>query len=511
MKFNFLKRKLQPLPPATNYEAAPAYRHAPEMELYAAVVTASLNDQFYESNDQRLLRIRALIIKNDPVFVAKLAVYAREEMYLRSIPLVLAVELTKLHQGDGLVGRLVGRVVQRADEITELLAYYALANNRREHKKLNRLSKQLQKGLNLSFNRFDEYQFAKYNRKTDVSLKDALFMVHPRAKDAAQQAIFDKIVRNELKSPYTWETALSALGQQRFSTAKEEEAAVCAKWEELIDNGRLGYMALLRNLRNILNAGTSKAHIEKVCAAITDEQAVLRSRQLPFRYLAAYRELKQVMNGYAGLVQDAIEEALKTSVHNMKGFDEQTKLVIACDVSGSMQQRVSAKSAIKYYDIGLLLGMLLQFKCDHVVSGMFGDRWKIISLERSSILSNVDHFYSREGEVGYATNGYLVLDHLIRARYRADKVMMFTDCQLWNSNSPQHQQNIMEAKWLEYKIVAPNAKLYLFDLAGHRTTPLRLLHNDVYLIAGWSDRVFDVLESLEGSGHSLQQIHEVIM
>ena len=146
----------------TNYEGAPAFKLSPAMELYSAVVTSSLSDQFYESVDGRVDRLRKMISENDPVFVAKLAIYVRENMYLRSMPLVLTVELAKQHSGDGLVGELTNRIVQRADEATELLAYYAQANARMELKKLNKLSKQLQRGLSDAFNKFDEYQFAKY-------------------------------------------------------------------------------------------------------------------------------------------------------------------------------------------------------------------------------------------------------------------------------------------------------------------------------------------------------------
>jgi hypothetical protein len=166
----------------TNHEGAKAYVMTPAEELYSAVVTTGLSDITYEKGNDRLQRIQSLIQKNDPEFVAKLAVYARKDMYLRSIPLVLAAELAKQTSGTDLVSRTVDGVVQRADEITELLAYYQLGNERTETKKLNKLSKQIQKGLVKSFNKFDEYQFAKYNRKGEVTLKDALFLVHPKAK-----------------------------------------------------------------------------------------------------------------------------------------------------------------------------------------------------------------------------------------------------------------------------------------------------------------------------------------
>ena len=194
MKFNFLRKKRNSR--LTNYEGAKVWKLSPEMELYTAVVTASLSKQFYEDTSGRLDRIIHLIKMVKPEFVAKLAIYTREKMHLRSIPLVLLVELSKVHNGDSLVKNAVARVVQRADEITELLAYYQMANQRTEVKQLNKLSKQLQKGLGLAFNKFDEYQFAKYNRKTAVRLKDALFLVHPKAKDEGQQVLFNKIAND---------------------------------------------------------------------------------------------------------------------------------------------------------------------------------------------------------------------------------------------------------------------------------------------------------------------------
>ena len=187
MKFNFKMGSKEKQ--TVNYEGEKAFVLTPQLELYTAVATAALNDQFYEKAADKLQRLRELIAKNDAEFVAKLAVYAREQMYLRSVPLVLTVELAKQQSGNSVVGKLTNRVVQRADEITELLAYYTMANERKSMKKLNKLSKQLQKGLAEAFNKFDEYQFAKYNRDAAVKLKDALFLVHPKAKDEAQQAL----------------------------------------------------------------------------------------------------------------------------------------------------------------------------------------------------------------------------------------------------------------------------------------------------------------------------------
>lgn len=505
MKFNFLRKSTHAV---TNYEGAKAFTMTPAEELYSAVVTTGLSNTSYEKGTDRLARIQSLIQKNDPEFVAKLAVYARKEMYLRSIPLVLTTELAKQVSGTDLVSRTVDGVVQRADEIMELLAYYQLANQRTDVKKLNRLSKQIQKGLMKSFNKFDEYQFAKYNRKAEVTLKDALFLVHPKAKDENQQAVFNKIVNDSLETPYTWEVELSVLGQTKFADDAERKSAFRNKWEELIFSNKLGYMAALRNLRNILGAGVSSEAMAKVCGYLSDEKAVRNSKQLPFRFLSAYRELKTIDSPYLSSILEALEHAVALSAKNIKGFGFDTSVVIAADVSGSMQQPVSPKSKILLYDIGLLMSMMLQSQCRNVVSGMFGDRWKRVPMPKNGILRNVDAFYKREGEVGYSTNGYLVIEDLIARKEKVDKVMLFTDTQLWDSNGGG---NSFENSWNRYKSISPNAKLYIFDLAGYGKQPLDVMRNDVYLIAGWSDKIFDVLNALENRESAVELIKKVVL
>lgn len=504
MKFNLkMKSKVKQV---ANYEGAKSFVLTPQLELYTAVATAGLSDQFYEKAADKMQRLRELIEKNDAAFVAKLAIYAREKMYLRTVPMVLSVELAKLQSGNGIVSKLTNRVVQRADEITELLAYYAIANERKSVKKLNKLSKQMQKGLGEAFNKFDEYQFAKYNRDAEVKLKDALFLVHPKAKDEAQQILFDKIVKDELQVPYTWEVELSVLGQQKFENATLKAVAVKAKWEELIFSNKMGYMATLRNLRNILEAEVSKEALNKVCEYLGDAKAVAKSKQLPFRFLAAYRELKQLNNGRVSKVLEALEAAVLQSAANIAGYDENTKVVIAADVSGSMQKAISAKSKIQCYDIGLMLAMLLQSRCQNVVTGMFGDTWKVINVPKKNILSNVNEFYRREGEVGYSTNGYLVIQDLLQRGKVVDKVMLFTDCQLWNSYNGGDN---IATLWKQYKKVAPYAKLYLFDLAGYGNTPLNVQRDDVFLIAGWSDKIFDVLKAIEDGSDAVKMIEAI--
>ena len=497
-----------------NHEGEAAYTLNPALELYAAVVTTALGDKFYESGDERLQRIRSLIGKNDPLFVAKLAVYAREQMYLRSVPLVLAVELAKVHSGTDLVSRTVGRVVQRADEITELLAYYQTANERSGTKKLNKLSKQVQKGLASAFNRFSEYNFAKYERDAAVKLKDALFLVHPKAKDDAQQAVFDRIAKGTLETPYTWETQLSEAGKE----GKDKKAV----WEELIASGKLGYMALLRNLRNMLEADVSAQALATVATRLADPDEVRKSKQFPFRFLSAYEELQSVVSPRTSVVLDALEGAMAASADNIEGFGPEASVFIASDVSGSMQGRtVSEKSKVRIVQVGLVLAMLLHRKCKAVMSGAFADHFKMFNLPKGGILANARAIDGLN--LGGSTNGHLALQALLEQNAAVDKVMVFTDMQLWDSGRQDPyvsfgysggvfsaaQQGSFSTLWHEYKKRFPEAKLYLFDLAGYGNTPVSTMEKDVYFISGWSDRIFGVLSALERGSSALEVIEGI--
>jgi 60 kDa SS-A/Ro ribonucleoprotein len=506
MRFNLFRAKA---PPVRNHEGALAYPLSPALELYAAVATAALSDQFYEAADTRLARLRELVAQNEPAFVARLAVYAREQLHLRSVPLVLAVELARRHRGDNLVSRLVARVVQRADEIPELLAYYAQANGRTGAKTLGRLSKQVQHGLALAFNRFDAYQLAKYNRDgAAVRLRDALFLVHPKPRDEAQQAVFDQLVAGTLPVPYTWETELSAVGQVAYPSPAERQAAVARTWQTLVASRRLGYMALLRNLRNLLEANVSAETLALACATLADAGQVARARQLPFRFLAAYRKVLALDGGAVAPVLAALESAIASSASNLRGFGADTRVVVACDVSGSMQKPISPRSKVLLYDVGLVLAMLLQSHCQHVVTGLFGDVWQRITLPQGPVLGNVQALYGRANAVGYSTNGYLMVQDLRQRREVVDKVMLFTDCQLWSGPG---RNDALAQEWAAYRAnVAPQARLYLFDLAGYGPTPLDVrAEQGVALIAGWSDKVFDVLAALENGGDALTEIQQI--
>jgi len=474
-----------------NHEGSTAFMHSPELQLYSLVVTCMVSDKFYESSDDQLVRLRGLLPTVDPKFAVQLAIYAREEMHLRTIPLVLMIELARIHSGDNLVSQGVGRVIQRVDEITEMLAYYCAANNRND---VAPLSKQIQKGLQVAFNKFNHYQFAMYNRPGKVTLKDALFIVRPSSDTFKQSEVFAMIASGTLGSADTWETSLS-------SGLDKKEA-----WEELIMNDKLGYMAMMRNLRNFVQAGISKDALVKVCQFISAKERVLASKQLPFRFYSAYRMLKEVEGDGVTMILDSLNKAVKHSIANIPFFSETESVMIACDVSASMMVPLSDKSVVEYYDVGLLLGSLLQANSNFVQTGLFGDTFKVYPMASTNILENACQLRRCEGDVGYATNGHTVIEYLTQTGKSVDKVVMFTDCQMTDSS---YDGRALSAAWNQYKTQHPNSKLYIFNLSGYGKEVFSQHANDIFQVAGWSEKIFDMLHSLESGDSVISTIQKI--
>lgn len=515
-----------------NKEGAQAFSLHPEEELYSLVVTSSLSKAFYESANERISRLRSLVSVVDPLFVAQLAIYARTQMNLRSIPLVLAVELARVHRGDSLLGRLLPKVILRADEITELLAYFQQADGRTGQKKLGKLPNQMYRGLASAFHNFNEYGLAKYNRDTAIKLRDALFLCHAKPRSDEEAALYKRLIDGTMATPYTWETELSEVGQQKFPTPEAKALAFTTKWQELIDsfitiNEPKGmgnptvskvsnYMALLRNLRNILEASVDFDHMTKLCMGLSDPTAVQKSKQFPFRFLSAYVELLDSTvsenSPYSGMALKALEDAVNSSADTIEGFDQNTTVFIAIDTSGSMATSISQKSSVLMMDIGFMLGMMLERRCKKVYTSVFAQGFKQMQLPKGAVLANAMNLRRRSGEVGHSTNGYLVLQNLITTKKVVDKVMFFTDCQLYDDGSGYgvaYGNSSLPSLWQEYKKIAPQAKAYFFDLAGYGTLPLDIRDNDVYIISGWNEKVFSVLNAIERGGSAIEEIKKI--
>lgn len=511
----------------TNYEGALAFKLDPLTELYLRAASSLVGEQkFYTDSktaDNDLLNAINAVAKIDPEFILQLAVFCREKLYLRSVPLMLVAEFANSKECVGKVEnarKYVKRVIQRADELTELIAYQLIRNKAvpRDKTKLPML---IRFGVKGAFPKFDRYQIGKYNKDDiEVKMRDAMFLTHPEPENEEQVDIFAKLASKNLESPETWEVMRST-GQMT--------------WQDVIrhvfyKNNRVNnYMAILRNLRNCMGSpDVTKEDIELLCRMITDRGAVLHSKQLPFRFFSAYKELSResgnftaVGNMYCNDVMDAIETAVGYSVDNFPKLSGSSTL-IACDVSGSMEHAISKNSSVARFDIGIILGMIANKFCGHTITGMFGDIWKVVPMTKSSgILRSALEMHEREGEVGYSTNGYKVIDYLLENDIEVDRIMIFTDCQMWDSEGygrvrsryplfgRRNDDISFSERFLRYQRKYPGVKLYCFDLSGYGNVMIPQKTKNVCLIGGWSDRVFDFINNFEKIQESNIVISEI--
>ena len=193
-------------------------------------------------------------------------------MKLRHAPLLVVREMARHATHRGLVADTLVRVIQRPDEMTELLAiYWADALGPMQQRKRQPISAQIKKGLARAVTKFDAYQLAKYDRDGAVRIRDVLFLVHAKPKDAEQEKVWKQLVDGKLSAPDTWEVSLSTGGDKRET------------FERLIAEKKLGGLALLRNLRLMQKAEVPR---ETIAGAI---EAMRVDRILPYRFITAAR------------------------------------------------------------------------------------------------------------------------------------------------------------------------------------------------------------------------------
>lgn len=292
-------------------------------------------DTFYEDGESIAKRIKRLAAEVAPEHVAALAIEARDSG-LRHAPLLLLVSLAKTGSGrkDGLVRTTVERVIRRADELSELLKLYWDENGKDAS-----VSGQIKKGLAAAFAKFDAYRLAKYDRPSEVKLRDVLRLAHPRPNQKNADALA-KLNAGTLESPDTWEVALST-GADKKET-----------FERLLREEKLGYLALLRNLRNMVQAKVDRNLIMKALADGRGSDMVL-----PFRYMAAARACPEM----SGPLDDAFQDRLR------RNFRLPGTTLVVVDVSGSMHSPMSGKSDMNRMDAGGALAAVARGICEDAI------------------------------------------------------------------------------------------------------------------------------------------------
>lgn len=372
------------IPKIHTHEGAVAKHINPQMQLRRSVMSCLLwENEFYE-NDQtiadRILEFAALCPAD---YVAALAVEARNVHGLRHAPLMLLVDL--IRRGGSGVADAIADTIRRPDEMPELMAIY-WRNGRRP------LSKQLRLGLAKAFAKFSEYQLAKYDREGPIKLRDVLFLSHSKPRDAEHAALYKRVVDRSLAVPDTWEVGLSAGGDKKET------------FERLIRESKLGYMALLRNLRNMANSGCD---MDLVKSAILQRKGA--DLVLPFRYVAAARACPQL--------EPEIDIALCAAIADQPRMLGKT--VILVDVSGSMADPLSARSDLTRMDAAASLASII-----HGDIRVFSFSNDIVEVPPRRGMAGVDAIINSQHCLGTALGAAVAF---INERVPHDRLIVITD------------------------------------------------------------------------------------
>lgn len=322
-----MRMNTRPLNTLRTHEGAPAIPQTGMAALRRMVSSCMLFEQnFYIDGKTAADRIQEIAATVPVHEVGALAIEARTVMNLRHVALWLTLSVINRRVGSAYdTASLVAEVCRRADEPGELLAMY-WKDGRKP------IPAAVKRGLARAMLRHDAYGLAKYNRDASVRLRDVLRVTHPKAANDEQGAVFGRLLSGDLEAPDTWEVALSG------GAAKKDT------FERLLREGKLGYLALLRNLRNMDQSGVDPQLVREAILARRGARQVL-----PFRYVAAARA--------APRYEPSLDEALCAAVAEMPVLGGET--IVLVDVSGSMNDRLSAKSDMTRMDAAAALASII--------------------------------------------------------------------------------------------------------------------------------------------------------
>lgn len=489
-----------------NLAGGEAFAQTAKLEFVSLLLTSFVQDQFYRSEKKTIETLRKLIASvADKSFLAKAAIYARTEFGMRSISHLVAGELAKTVKGEAWSQKFFERVVYRPDDITEILAYYIGAYGKP-------VPNALKKGLGKAFGKFDGYQLAKYRGDgKEINLMDAVNLCHPKPTEKNREALA-LLMKDELRSTETWESKLTQAGQAaKVEGATEDEKLELKKdaWASLITERKIGYFALLRNLRNLLEAfdgeereatggivgkalstiglgATSRTTLDLALDMLTDEKLIKKSLVLPFRFLTALDELEKTSFEGTQKAIIALNRAVDISLSNVPQFEGKTLVVL--DVSGSMQGRPSS--------IGALFSAILM-KSNRADFITFSDtaEYRTMNLTDSTLTMAKSIRFAAGG-----TNFQAIFE---TAKKAYERVVILSDMQGWIGHHAPVKQ------FEEYKARTKSSpRIYSFDLAGHGS--MQFPEKDVYCIAGFSDKVFEMMKLLEQDRdaliHTIEQV-----
>lgn len=537
-KFNSKRESIKPT--EVNCMGEMAYKLEDKETLVQSVLTTTLSGQYYETADEEVNKILDCVDKVDPLFVAKLALYARNEGNMRSSSHLLGAALAKYVTGQPYAARFYNKLIVRPDDMSEILSCYGSLNGMNlSNKSLRKIPNSLKKGFKAALERLDAYQIDKYKMNgRQVKLIDLVNLLHPTPTQKNEEA-YKRLMNGEsltgLYQSRILEKEMSKTGQTS-KTEKELAEAKADAISSVLDNVKgMPIFNLLRNLRNIILYAPNR--IDDAISQLTTRDKIINSRLLPFRFATAYSEIEKMkyenneetsspitfesevssmkvsseeFYKIKNKVLNALEDALEYACENIPELDG--NVAILCDDSGSMRDRnvlgsssrVSAFSNTVTSTIGHLFAAMLGWKQKDIYIGLFGDKLVPVKIDRSKRMLDFTKYLDNEGgKCGLYTEAgiYSFFRYCIEKKKKIDNIIVFSDCQIgsgaeteWYGFSSKDRSHGFQELFKEFKKINPICNFVVCNLRNANGNSVFHKSQRIINIAGWSEKIFEVIK-----------------
>ena len=444
-----------------------------------------------------------------------IANWLRNEMNIRLTPQIILVLCSRHEAAQKYVRKYASKIVVRPDEVkTVLMAHRYFFGSRNIKNCLNM-------GLGDAIANFSEKALIKYDDSNFPKWKDVLRWIKrkqgwPLSKDLARYFTHGEV--SEEGTPIAYKRKLLA-GRSEFDTEAQRLAKESfANWEVLssqfatsvegknavwsfgVDNNLVGYMALMRNVRNMLEAGVNGKVIDKVCAKLSDREQVLRSRQLPFRFIAAHdivKNLTGINRMHASQILEAIETACDISAENVEMLPGIT--AVFADNSGSMSAPVSGKSQISCAVAANVLCGIVAKRAEKAYVSAFGTDVAPITFSKRTPVLGIADMVGNANTKGMSTNAYRCVEWMKSNDIYPDRVIILSDMQCWNSDNWMSDKSLADT-WQAYRKYnrAKNVWLHSVHLNGYGDDPFLADDGKINLVSGFSEKIINMMLQTEG-------------
>lgn len=470
--------------PSFTYEGYSGFEKDAKTELFSLVVSRfAMENSFYEKkDDNRLQRITRTVAIDDPDWLLQLIKWTRNTANMRTASYIMAVEACNMRAKNA--RQMVNVACQRDDEPAEALSYYLSTYGRK-------IPGVLKRGLADTITRlYSEYTVLKYDSSShNLRPADVIDLVHPNPANAEQSSLFKYMldIRHNRVGPRGLE--LLPLLYNFEIWKKDPQLHLMPKgvtWEILSSFTkmdakawvtiipRMGYMALLRNLRNFDEAGIPSLAEDYVIDFLSNPEKVAKSKQLPFRFYSAYKNVQSLTYGRA------LEKALQESTNNVPTLKGKTLIMI--DASGSMGNQMSGKSTMSRGEAAAVFGACVAVKNPGSFICAYDYARNAVGVQIGpSALRLIETIKSIN--LGGGTETWPSTKLAWDKAGPFDRVMVFTDMQ-------DHPSSV------HTDFIPKNVPIYVWDIAGYAVSNIQT-GSGRYLLSGMNDSMFKLVEMLE--------------